>query len=128
MIFGIDETEKFSDTIDVLKDLLENKCHYNPSHLDLNSKSAHRVGAKQNGKNRPIRLSLDTEATKWELLKRLNAQKISGVFGRLDLTKEKQERDFQLRQELKKKREEQVGKKFKILKNQIVEVPLENAR
>jgi len=52
-----------------------------------------------------MRLTLASEVQKWEFLKRINAQKIEGVFARLDLNKEEQEKDFQLRSELREMRQ-----------------------
>ena len=127
IIFGIQENDQISDTIQAVKDLLTSRCHIDVSHLMLNSGNVHRIGAKQIDRNRPVRISLDSEAAKWEILKRLNAQKIPGIFGRLDLTKEEQEKDFQLRQELKKKREEHPGTTFKIVKHQVVQISRENS-
>ena len=125
IIFGIQEAETLSTTIDNLKSIFEEKCHFDIGRVALSPTNVHRIGAKQQGKNRPIRILLDSEVAKWELLKRLNSQRIEGVFARLDLSKEEQERDFQLRKELRKKNEENPDLTFKIVKHRVVQVTLE---
>ena len=47
--------------------------------------NATRLGQKKVDKIRPMRLTLASEVQKWEFLKRIKAQKIEGVFARLDL-------------------------------------------
>ena len=69
-----------------------------------------------------MRLTLASEVQKWEFLKRINAQKIEGVFARLDLNKEEQEKDFQLRSELRELRQKNPENKYKITSGKIIKV------
>lgn len=81
-----------------------------------------RLGQKKEDKPRPIRLSLSSQSEKWEFLKRINAQRVRGIFARCDLDKEERKKDFLLRQELKTKRLENPSQKFKIYKNRVMKI------
>lgn len=81
-----------------------------------------RLGQKKEDKYRPIRLALSSEAQKWEFLRRINDQRVGGVFARLDLNKKEQEADFLLRKELKETKQSNPGIKFKIIKGKVTKV------
>jgi hypothetical protein len=82
-----------------------------------------RLGAKkEGGRSRPIKVSMNTEADKWEFIRRINAVKPNKIFARLDLTKDEQQQDFHLRQELKKARETDPDNNYKIIRNKIVKI------
>jgi hypothetical protein len=98
--FGLLQDDKPAN--DVVSDLFS-ECSlsfekYRPSCIAL--------GSRQGTKPRPIKVTFQTEADKWEALKVINREKPTGVFARLDLNREEQEQDFRLRQELKKVRAE----------------------
>lgn len=118
IIFGI-KGQDAEETFVELKKVCD-ECSLN---IPLSKSNTIRLG-KQNesGKPRPIRLTVDSESTKWDTLKRINFQKIPGIFARLDLSREEQAKDFQLRQELKKAREADKTGEYKIIKNQIKKV------
>ena len=90
---------------------------------DLTKNHVYRLGKKtSNGKPRPIKICLPSEADKWELIKRINREKPDGVFARLDLTREEQDQDFQLRLRLREAREADTKNKYKIVKGKIVQI------
>jgi hypothetical protein len=116
VIFGLPQDDK--PVNDVVSDLFS-ECSlsfekYGPSCIAL--------GSRQGTKPRPIKVTFQTEADKWEALKVINREKPTGVFARLDLNREEQEQDFRLRQELKKVRAENPEGTYKIYKGKITQV------
>ena len=95
------------------------ECHIN---VELRPASVTRLGALAQGKNRPIRVTLDTEDRKWEVLKRINAVKIRGIFARLDMSREEREKDFSLRRELRETRGADPENSYKIVKGKVTRV------
>ena len=71
VLFGLKEEDASLNVVDNVKKLLDDvNFNYTP-----NKNQAFRLGAKKSEKPRPIKVCLNTKADKWELLKRLNAQK-----------------------------------------------------
>ena len=95
-------------------------------HCPLNNNLVHRLGKKIISEDRlrprPVRVCCRSESEKWEVLNAINAQGTPGIFARLDLSKEEQERDFCLRHELKEKRGQNPDVKFKIRRGKVVQV------
>jgi hypothetical protein len=121
VIFGIKEKGEIgtgSDIVSVLSEVLT-PCGIKNSFA---KDQVMRLGERKEGRARPVRVCLKTEADKWELLKRINANKPAGVFARLDLCKEEQERDFHLRTELKKVRAEDTKNSYKIIRGKITKI------
>ena len=115
VVFGIKENENLNETVSKIYD----ECGL---HLSTDKLKALRLGAMKDGKSRPVKISLASESQKWDLLKRINSVKPDGIFARLDLTKEEQQKDFLLRSELKKIREQNPSDTYKIVKNKIVQL------
>lgn len=115
VVFGIKEDEK--SAFEAVIDMLKNCSVYGPN---IVQPQVMRLGKKAENKSRPIKICFNSEAEKWETLKRINHVKPNGIFARLDLDKEQQQKDFQLRMELKKRREQDKEHSYKIVKNQIV--------
>lgn len=119
ILFGIDEVTSESDSLaDSVNEILR-QCNLTGS---VDTEHCHRLGQKKPEKSRPVKVALKSESEKWEVLKRINSMKPRNVFGRLDLTKEEQEKDFRLRQELKKTRVQNPDNHYKIVKNKVVQV------
>lgn len=119
IIFGINEGESSpADTVELVNSMIS-ECSFM---FNATKSNTIRLGAKKVDKPRPVRLSLDSEFDKWELLKRINNLKVPGTFARLDLTKEEQNKDFQLRQQLRDVRKQDPRSTYKIQKNQIVKI------
>lgn len=118
ILFGIkeDENTKFDDMVDEVQSIL-GKCHLPP--IEQPRENVYRLGSRSPDKNRPIRLRLSSESQKWDYLRRINQNRIPGVFARLDLDRDEQEQDFRLRKELKEKRREDPGSHYKIVKGTI---------
>jgi hypothetical protein len=117
VIFGVPEsTEKslVDSVIDLMKD-----CSMN---ISIEKSSCFRLGQKTSPKSRPVKLILSSEAEKWEVLRRINSIKPLGIFARKDLSKEEQEADFVLRQELKEIREKDPLNQYKIIRNKITKI------
>jgi exonuclease VII large subunit len=121
VIFGIQENDKttFDETLKQIQSVLD-ECSLPP--INEPQLNIHRLGPRTAGKNRPIRIKLSSDTQKWEYLKRINQNRIKGVFARLDLDREEQEQDFRLRKELKEKRKEDPETHYKIAKGAIVKV------
>ena len=121
IIFGLREAEQDgkNQVVESVTTVMK-ECGYNASSA---VGQVTRLGARKDGKARPIKVSMSSEADKWELLRRINSVKPDGIFARLDLTKEEQLQDFQLRTKLKQTRQENPTNKYKIIKNQIVQIP-----
>ena len=79
--------------------MILDKCH---SSKQVTPQSLFRLGKinEETNRSRPLKLCTDSPADKWEILKRINSLNITGVFARLDLSREEREVDFRLRQEL----------------------------
>jgi hypothetical protein len=120
IIFGLKEPQKssISDTVDSVSNLLKT-CGLKHDKVDT---SVARLGPKRENKIRPVRLILQSESEKKEFLRRINGQRLDGVFARLDLTKEEQSRDFLLRQELRERRKTNPEKRFRICNQEVVEI------
>lgn len=56
-----------------------------------------RTDNADNVRSRPIKIRFPTEHDKWELIKRVNSQKLESVFATLDLTKEERDQEYNLR-------------------------------
>lgn len=121
IVFGIKESssEDKESTINLVTDLLKD-CNLHSA--SLNKSQVIRLGAKADKKHRPIKICLNSENEKWEMIKRINHKKPNGIFARLDLDKEQQKQDFLLRTELKTCREENPDNTYKIVKNKIVKL------
>jgi hypothetical protein len=127
IIFGLKEDSDSETTVGQVNKILE-KCNIPPI---IDNSKCYRLGPKptdSKGRGRPIRLCTDSKSIKFDLLKRLNALKISGVFARKDLNQLEREEDFRLRTELKRVREESKDKTFMIRKGQIVELEGTNSK
>ena len=89
-------------------------------------KSAQRLGRISDGHNRPLKISLASRETLMSILRKKTQLKDSEVFSRVylspDLTPEEREARGTLVKELKKHREENPGKKFKISGGKVLEV------
>lgn len=121
ILFGIkeDENTTFDQTIDQIQSVLSD-CHLPP--IELPKQNVHRLGPRTPSKNRPIRIKLSSDTQKWEYLRRINQNRSKGIFARLDLNKEEQERDFRLREELKQRKSADPGGQYKIAKGEIVKI------
>lgn len=74
-----------------------------------------RLGPKTENKNRPIKLRFEDERSKWEFLKRVNhALRADSLFCKLDMNKETRDKEYTLRQQVKKLKEEQPTIQFRI--------------
>jgi hypothetical protein len=119
IIFGLEEKETtLDDTADSLGETLKN-CGLACDNL---GSSISRLGPKKEGKTRPVRLRLSSESQKWEFLRRINGKRLQGVFARLDLNREEQESDFLLRQELRKRRQDNPCQRYIIRNKQVIQV------
>ena len=121
ILSGISEKENRDEWIKQVNQILAD-CH-----TDLKTnENTHRLGnydsQKHSARPRPVRLNTKSETQKWELLKRVNGLKIRGVFARLDLSKEDQEKDFRLRKELREINSRSGEGKFVIRRGKIVKV------
>lgn len=121
VLFGVEENDDIMATSKIIEEYVGSKCHLK---ISLDGKVIHRLGRKneENTKPRPIRIKTESETIKWDLLKRINSVKNDNIFARLDLSKQEQEQDFILRQELKKMYTENPDKKFKIHKGKIMQI------
>lgn len=121
VVFGMSEAsaDGEEDSLSESVGQLLKQCSIRP---DVSSSECFRLGQKKTDKSRPVKVVFKSESDKWEALRRINNMKQKGIFARLDLTKEEQERDFRLRQELKQTREKNPNQKFKIMKNKVVAV------
>jgi hypothetical protein len=117
VIFGLPENTENS-LVDSVIDLM-NDCSMK---ISVDKSSCFRLGQKTSSKSRPVKLILSSEAEKWEVLRRINSIKPTGIFARKDLSKEEQEADFALRQELKGIREKDPLNQYKIIRNKITKV------
>jgi len=104
-------------------DNIINECH---ADLSLDKSNIYRLGkydaTKHTKRLRPLRLSTKSESQMWDLLIKIIGLKMPGVFARKDLTKKKQGENFQLRKELKKRRNVDPNSKYKIKMGKIVKV------
>lgn len=113
VLFGITESDNLMTKVDeILKECSLSKT--------LTKDRVYRLGPKGTGKNRPVKICLDSEHEKWEFIRRIHSQKISGVIARCDLSKEEQQQDFLLRQELKKARADNPSATYKIIRGKVV--------
>ena len=97
-------------TTDAVADLLRGSCGMRPP----SSMKAYRLGRKRDNGDRLIKVCLDSEEKKWEVLKRINSTKPSGVFSNLDLTQEERELQFKLRERARTLKEENKGTLYRI--------------
>ena len=119
IVFGMAEQDSLENAVYNLNCFLRHECHID---LELKTTAITRLGPVVQGKNRPIRVTMEDEGKKWEILKRINAARVKGVFARLDLNKEERVRDFALRKELKEMREADPVHAYKIVKNKVVKI------
>lgn len=126
IIFGVSENATKQETLDKVQQLVKN-CHLS---MEIKMQDMHRLGKFENIKTdknglkipRPIKLCIDSKERKWDILKRINALRVKGIFAKPDLTHEEREADFQLRTELKKIREENPGHAYKIKNNKVIQI------
>jgi len=79
----------------------------------------YRLGGKVSGKARPIKLKFEDENQKWDFIKRINAEKIKGVFAKLDLPQSERNAEFALREKVRKIKEKNPQEAFKLKKIKI---------
>jgi len=71
---------------------------------------AFRISQKDEGKIRPINLTFKDEQTKWSFLKRVNHHlRADKMFCKLDVNKEIRNREYQLREQMRKLKSENHG-------------------
>lgn len=123
VLFGVREPDETNQTSDILTDIdsIFKDCGLN---YKLTKSQVYRLGPKKTDSTRPrpLKVCLESEFDKWEVLRRINSIKPQGIYGRLDLSREEQEKDFRLRQELKKTREEDPEGKYKIYQKKIIKL------
>lgn len=123
IVFGIPESITKQDSVDELQKIL-NECHIN---IKLKQNDIYRLGRVENMKTdgdnkkipRPLKVITESREQKWDILKRVNSQRIQGIFAKPDLTREEREADFHLRTELKKTRAENPDNTYKIYRNRV---------
>lgn len=115
IIHGYKEAEK--DMLD-LKETIESMSIHSASISDTT-----RLGVKNDNKPRPIRLTFRTENQKWDFLKRWNSgsQKPEGTYAKLDLSKEDQNAEYQLRAKRRELATKNPEKAYKIKNGAILE-------
>jgi hypothetical protein len=122
IIFGIEEIGDRDKLCSQVTKLLSD-CHLD---ITVTNDNMYRLGkiheADGNIKRRPVRLIASSETQKWELLKRINSLKYEGIFARLDLSKEDQQKDLALRTELKEVRSQDQAGRYVIRKGKIVKL------
>lgn len=116
VIFAMEENENNTQAI---VDSLLKQCDIS---FQVTSQNTFRLGQRKPNKIRPIKLMTDSESTKWEIVKAINRCKPNGVFAKLDMSKEQQEEDFRLRQELKLERQKDPTGHYKIRQGKILKV------
>ena len=77
IVFGMTEQKDIESTVGNLNRFFRRECHMN---LELSPMSVTRLGEVVGGKNRPLRVALESEDKKWQVLKRVNAVRVQGVF------------------------------------------------
>ena len=98
ILYGLSEQDEKS-VAEQVKEFMTNQCFIHTSEPI----SAFRLGNKQTGKNRPVKIKFKDEANKWEFLKRVNANfKNLSIFCLLDKSKEVRDEEYQLRQTARK--------------------------
>ena len=120
IIFGLPESSK-EETLADAQSLLE-QCSVGKK---VDADNLFRLGSLdkvKEGRSRPLKLCTSSRVEKWDILKRINSLRKSGVFARPDLSLTEREEDFRLRQELKKSRENSPHKKFKIHRKKVIEI------
>ena len=101
ILYGLDEDPKKS-TSDQIHDILRDVCF---QHIKTPINML-RLGNKVEGKKRPVKLEFVDETSKWEFLKRANAtMRSSNIFCKLDVSRETRDREYVLRQEVRKLKE-----------------------
>ena len=122
IIFGLKEPSS-ECTAQALRAFMSSTCHLS---VQFDDRDVTRLGSKKmEGKGRPIRLVLQNENIKWEVLKRINSVHADGIFARNDMNKKERELDFLLRKELKEVREKDPRGKYKIFRKKVVKIGAE---
>ena len=117
ILYGINEVEQ-TKAIEQVKELLNNEC-FSKSPMPV---SAFRLGAKKDNTTtpRPIKVKFNDEASKWEFVKRVNANlKSQRIFCKLDTSKEFRDKEYALRQRLQKLKADDSNQKYRIRDMQI---------
>ena len=121
---GENEEEKINNDRKSIKKLLNITNPELEAELDtiIPKKSSLRLGRKKEGANRPIKLTLTDEEMKKDIFKgcrNLKNSNFKHVSIQNDLSREEQEKNFKLRQELRGRKEK--GEKVCIFQNEIIE-------
>lgn len=103
ILYGIEEKEN-TTAIQEVQELMRFKLYL---HCQM-PLQAIRLGKKIENKIRPIKLVFADEPSKWEFIKRTNAKntRVTGVFCKLDTSKEMRDKEFQLRDQIRRLKED----------------------
>lgn len=123
ILYGIEEKEQ-TKAIEQIKEFLKEEC-FSKSPTPV---SAFRLGAKKEGRpSRPIKIKFNDEESKWEFVKRVNANfKSQKIFCKLDTNKEHRDKEHALRQELQKIKAVNNDQQYRIRDMQIQSRPSES--
>lgn len=116
ILTGLPE-EEGEETRQVVATILEDTCRVPMSEVV----SVFRLGKKVEGRTRPVKVTLTSESSKWDALKRVNHAKPEGCYANLDYSQEERATQYKRRQELRKLREQQPDSRYRI-KNDNVQV------
>ena len=121
---GENEEERINNDRKEIKKLLNTTNPELEAELEtiIPKKNSIRLGRKKEGTNRPIKLVLNDEEMKKDIFrgcKNLKNSNYKNVSIQNDLTKEEQEKNFKLRQELRERKEK--GEKVCIFQNKIIQ-------
>lgn len=126
VVFGM--AEPVSGSVDDRKSVEKKKCHELFEAIGMSScliKDVSRIGKLVDGRNRILRVTVDTEDNKHFIIshsKNLrHKEQFKGVYVKPDLTQFQRKLDFELRKELKNSRSVHPDKDFIIYRGKIVE-------
>ena len=126
IIFGVKEGSTKQDTIERVQNI-NTDCHLLAK---IEKQNLFRLGKVENVKSNeqgkkplgPLKLCTVSKEQKWNILKRINALKLNGIFAKPDLNIKEREVDFRLRAELKKIRAANPTQIYKIFRERIQKI------
>lgn len=99
---------------------------------DLTIEKVFRIGKKQDDMNRPMIIKLGSEEDRLTVLRKAKILRHSEEFGRVyisrDMTEAEREKDKQLRQDLREKREKNEGGSYVIRRGKVMQIREQGAR
>ena len=120
ILYGVNEDQENATnttTLEEVKKIFEELSL--PTHT-LKKESVFRLGKLRTSGGRPIKVCLESETAKWDLVKRVNAATPGeGVFCKLDLPQVEREQEYALRVQVRKLREENPDDTYKIKNRRI---------